>query len=159
MHNYPTQIEGGNYDGAILVGVLEDEPEYYVAGYHAMCRPENVEERDGEPVTFYGFSEYKLDEDETLGDYILANERDYANYDSLSPFGELMKAVAENRDVKGGLTDKQALAYALRDIVGVDRRTTAARLDMSPNTVDNVLSTARGKVSYAMAISDAVSLD
>jgi hypothetical protein len=47
------------------------------------------------------------------------------------------------------LSDEQIVAYAFREIVGINREETAGALGKSPNTVDNQLSKARKDIEQA----------
>lgn len=158
---FPKQVEGGDYDSALLIGVIEGQPEYYYVPFHALCKPQRITQREGEDVRLGDFSQLKLDDDETPGTHILTTEEQYADYDELTPFGEFMKAVARNRGVAGNITDKQALVYGLRELVDVylPRQRVASWLDLSPNTIDNTLATAKEKVEAAQEIANAVGND
>lgn len=49
----------------------------------------------------------------------------------------------------GLLTDRQALAYVLRDVEGVSRPDAAEQMGVAKSTVDGLLGTARRKLSQA----------
>ncbi|AGC65572.1 hypothetical protein K745_gp47 [Haloarcula hispanica virus PH1] len=49
----------------------------------------------------------------------------------------------------GLLTDRQALAYVLRDVEGVSRPDSAERMGVSVSTLDSLLGTARRKLGQA----------
>lgn len=66
--------------------------------------------------------------------------------DSLSERAQDLAADLADADL---LTDRQALAYAYRDVLGLDRRGTAAAMDCSANVVDKHLRAARTKVDQA----------
>ncbi|MEF8756701.1 MAG: sigma-70 region 4 domain-containing protein [Halobacteriales archaeon] len=52
------------------------------------------------------------------------------------------------------LTERQALAYLLREVVGVDRREAAAAMDTTASNVDNLHRRAREKVADARRVVD-----
>lgn len=54
------------------------------------------------------------------------------------------------------LTERQAQAYIMRDIVGTTRKDAADRMDVTPNVVDKHLRVARDKVGAARATIDAL---
>jgi len=56
----------------------------------------------------------------------------------------------------GLLTERQAEAYVLREFAGYSREDAAEWMDISPNTLDSRLSTARRKVEAAEATVEAI---
>lgn len=54
------------------------------------------------------------------------------------------------------LTDRQALAYLLRDVVGLERKPTADVMDSTPSNVDNLQRKAREKLDDAQRVLDAI---
>ena len=52
------------------------------------------------------------------------------------------------------LTERQALAYLLREVVELDRETVAAAVDSSPSNVDNLQRRATEKVDDARRVVD-----
>ena len=54
----------------------------------------------------------------------------------------------------GLLTKRQALAYLLRDVVGVERQATADAMDTTPSNVDNLQRRASEKVEHARDLVD-----
>lgn len=56
----------------------------------------------------------------------------------------------------GILTEQQALAYILRDVLGVDRTQAANRLGVSKNRHDNLIRSARTKVDQARSTIEAL---
>jgi len=63
-------------------------------------------------------------------------------------------AAAELAD--GLLTERQALAYLLRDVVGVDRQATADAMDSTPSNVDNLQRRASEKVEQARTLVEGI---
>ncbi len=63
----------------------------------------------------------------------------------------LVEAAREAAAVLAGetLTERQALSYLLRDVVGVSRERTATAMDSSPSNVDNLQRRAREKLDDA----------
>lgn len=60
-----------------------------------------------------------------------------------------VRAAAKNLEATGILTEKQALAYVLRDVEGVRREEAADRMGTSTSNLDTHLSKARGYVEDA----------
>ena len=54
----------------------------------------------------------------------------------------------------GLLTERQALAYLLREVAGLDRQTTAEAIDSTPSNVDNLQRHASEKVEEARDLVD-----
>lgn len=159
QYDLPPKIDSDDHGRGILLGVIKDKPEYYIPADHTISMPETVTKPKYAPLTLADFSHQQLNDGETIGDHILSTETAYCAYDSLLPFGALMKASAKNRDTNGGLTDRQALIYGMRGIVGEPRQDVASWLDITPSTLDEIFRTAKKKIKYAREISDALSCD
>lgn len=69
--------------------------------------------------------------------------------------GDVTRAAEELSDA-GLVTERQALAYVLRDVEAVPREEAAESMGISPSTLDTLLAKARRKVSAARATADAV---
>lgn len=68
--------------------------------------------------------------------------------------GDLVDAARSVAERLAGpvLTERQALAYLLRDVVGVGRQETAAAVETTPSNVDNLQRRGREKVADARRI-------
>lgn len=141
----PDHIEGGNYDGAVLLGTEDDEAVYWNIGSDELVKQ-----------TERGESAYSPEE--SVPEYLAATERDGYEW-QYSELGAFLRAVAPVEaagETVRVLSPKQTRAYAVRDILGVSRKRAGRLLDVSKHTVDNQLATARTKVELAGCLTNAI---
>ena len=67
-----------------------------------------------------------------------------------------VRAAAERLAAAGDLTERQALAFVLRDVEGVPRPDAADRMGVSTSTLDTLVSKGRRKVAEARQVVDVV---
>lgn len=134
-------LEGGNNDGALLLGVEEGDRVFW--DYR-----DDILVKEGVSET------YPLGE-EFVGDYI-TDSYDEGLWGRSSELGAFLGTVASHQDATGMIGEKQAIVYALRDMAGISRTHTARALNSSPSTIDSTLSTARAKIDAFRAVADSL---
>lgn len=87
---------------------------------------------------------------------VCANCGDWTTH--LANEDEILETAKDAAETLAGptLTERQALAYLLRDVVGFDRQSTADVMDSTPSNVDNLQRKATEKLEDAKRVLDAI---